>query len=70
MDIIKLKNGLKFIVLDKIVYEGNKYLYLSSYDDDMNIIFAKFNGNLIEPIDDGNLIIKLMQLVKKDAKNS
>ena len=68
MDIIALKNGLKFVVLDKISYEGNRYLYLASYDDDTNIIFAKLNDKLIEPIEDGNLIVKLLQVVEKDIK--
>lgn len=65
LDIITLKNGLKFVVLDKIVYEGEKYLYLSSYDDNINIIFARLDDKKVEPVEDGDLILKLSEIVKK-----
>ena len=64
-DIITLTNGLKFVVLDKITLEGDKYLYLSSYDDDINIIFAKFDDGKLQPVEDGDLILKLSEIVKK-----
>mgnify|MGYP003308609519 CR=1 FL=1 len=64
-DVITLKNGLKFVVLDKIAYEGEKYLYLSSYDDDINIIFARLVDNIVEPIEDGDLILKLAEIIRK-----
>lgn len=69
-EIITLKNGLKFVVLSKFVYEGEKYLYLSSYNtDDIEIIFAKaFDDNKLLPVEDGDLIIKLFEVIKKDIK--
>lgn len=68
-EIITLKNGLKFVVLSKIDYENEKYLYLCSYDNDLDIIFAKVvDGDKILPIEDENLIIELIKNANKDIK--
>ena len=67
--VITLKNGLKFVVLSKIDYEEEKYLCLSSYDDNVNIIFTRIIGNdKIVPVEDGNLIVNLLEKVKKEIK--
>lgn len=69
MEIITLKNGLKFVVLAKLELNDEKYLYLSSYDDDINIIFAKVNDDkTIEPIDDGETIVELLKLIEEKQK--
>ena len=69
MEIITLKNGLKFVVLSKLEMNNQKYLYLSSYDDDMNFIFAKVKEDkTIEPINDGETIIELLKLIDKEIK--
>lgn len=68
-DIVTLKNGLKFVVLAKISYEGEKYLCLSSYDDNVNIVFARYyDSNKLEPVEDGDLIVKLLDIAKKEIK--
>ena len=68
-EIITLTNGLKFVVLSKIVYEGEKYLYLSSYDNDIEIVFARAYGdNKLEPVEDGELIVKLLKVVEEKSK--
>ena len=72
-EVITLKNGLKFVILSKFEYEENKYLYLSSYDDcdEIQIVFAKvYDNKKIEPIEDGELIVKLMETVNYKMKNN
>lgn len=64
-EIVKLKNGLKFVVLAKLTFEGDKYLYLSSYETEkINCIFAKAkNDGSLEPVEDGELNIQLLSAV-------
>lgn len=69
MELITLKNGLKFVILAKLNFNDNKYLYLSSYDNDMNFIFAKVNDDkTIDPIDDGETIVELLKLIDDESK--
>ena len=69
-EIIELKNGLKFVVLSKLNLEGKKYLYLSSYEtEEIHFIFAEMNNDgTIIPIEDGEVVFKLMELVMKNIK--
>ena len=62
-EIITLENGLMFVVLKEIDYDGESYLYLSSYDEDVNLIFARVEDDTISPIEDGNLIVRLLNLL-------
>ena len=67
--IIKVKNGLEFVVLSKLELEGERYLYLSTFDKDMNFVFAKvIDDEYIEPITDGEIISKLLLLIDKQIK--
>ena len=69
MELITLKNGLKFVVGAKLDYNDEKYVYLSSYDDDMNFIFAKVKENKsLEPISDGETIANLLKLIDEQIK--
>ena len=69
MELITLKNGLKFVVGAKLNYNNKKYVYLSSYDDDMNCIFAEVKGNKsLEPISDGETITNLLKLIDEQIK--
>lgn len=69
MELITLKNGLKFVVGAKIDYNDEKYVYLSSYDEEMNFIFAKVNKDKsLEPISDGETIIQLLKLIDEKTK--
>ena len=69
MELITLKNGLKFVILAKLNFNDDKYLYLSSYDNDMNFIFAKVNDDkTIDPIDDGETIVELLKLIDDESK--
>lgn len=68
-EIITLKNGLKFVVVSKVTFENEKYLYLSSYEDDIKFIFARlYDNDKLEPVEDGDLILKLFEIVKKEVK--
>ena len=69
MELITLKNGLKFVVGAKLDYNDEKYVYLSSYDDEMNFIFAKVKENKsLEPISDGETIANLLKLIDEQIK--
>lgn len=67
MELITLNNGLKFVILSKLKMNNQKYLYLSSYDDNINFIFAKINEDkTVEPVDDGETIVELLKLLDKE----
>lgn len=69
MELITLKNGLKFVIVDKLDLNDEKYVYLSSYDDEMNLIFAKVNKDKsLEPISDGKTIAQLLKLIEGKTK--
>lgn len=69
MELITLKNGLKFVIGAKLDYNDEKYVYLSSYDDEMNFIFAKVKENKsLEPISDGETIANLLKLIDEQIK--
>ena len=69
MEVITLKNGLKFVILSKLELNDEKYLYLSSYDDNINFIFAKVHKDkTIEPIDDGETIVELLKIIDTQIK--
>lgn len=64
---IKLKNGLKFVVISKYVVDGETYLYLVSDTDEKNCIFARcVDDKYIEPVEDDEINEKLIELVSKD----
>lgn len=69
MELITLKNGLKFAIVDKLDLNDEKYVYLSSYDDEMNLIFAKVNKDKsLDPISDGKTIAQLLKLIEEKTK--
>lgn len=73
-DIITLNDKRKYLVLSKVIYENEVYLYLSSIDNDHILrvcMEKKMNNediNLI-PIVDEKLIIKLKNYFKKDIRD-
>ena len=65
---IRLENGQRLVVLDKIIHKGERYLFLSDYDD-LEMIFAKMTSeDSIERIKDEELIFELMQCVASNIK--
>jgi hypothetical protein len=67
--VIKLKNGLSFVVVKKYVLEGEKYLYLASATDNPECIFAKcVDDKTIEPVQDQETLNKLVHLVVEELK--
>ena len=68
MEIVKLKNGLRFVVLSKLELDGEKYMYLTSYDEDANYIFVRVDGKKLEPIVDGEIISRLANLIVEKYK--
>ena len=68
--IIRLKNGLSFIIIKKYVLDGEKYLYLVSDTDTPEFIFARYiDEKIIEPVQDKETFEKLMMLVVKELED-
>ena len=69
-EIIKLTNGLKFIVLSKIKYNNEKYLFVSSITEKLQFLFLKQldNDGNVSPVEDEELISILSKLVEKNIK--
>lgn len=61
---LQLTNGLKFLVLDQIEHEGERYFFLASVTEDVEYVFARLlKDNGLEPITDGDLVLELTQKV-------
>ena len=71
-NIIELDNGLKFIILSRIKFENNKYLFVASVTEEMKFLFLQQiddNGG-VAPVEDGELVIKLSKEVVKQFQNN
>lgn len=73
-DIITLNDKRKYLVLSKVIYENEVYLYLSSIDNDhiLRVCMEKKMNNediSLIPIVDEKLIIKLKNYFKKDIRD-
>ena len=69
-NIIELDNGLKFVILNKVKFENEKYLFVASVTEDVKFLFLKQldeNGG-VSPVEDGELIIKLSKEVVENMK--
>ena len=61
---IVLENGLEFVIITDLVLDNQKYLFLSTNEEDMKFIFARVEkDNTITPIEDGETIVKLHDMV-------
>ena len=69
-EIIKLENGLKFVVLSKVNYNEEKYLFVSSVTEELQFLFLKQldNDGNVSPVEDEELISILSRLVEKNIK--
>ena len=68
---LQLDNGLKFVVLDRIQLDGQGYLFLASVTEEVQYIFARtVDPDGIEPVVDGELLLKLTTLVSKKILNN
>ena len=69
-NIIELDNGLKFVILNKIKYEDDKYLFVASVTEDMKFLFLKQLDDMgnVEPVTDGNLIITLTHITQEQME--
>jgi hypothetical protein len=69
-EIIKLTNGLKFVVLSKVKYNNEKYLFVSSVTEELQFLFLKQidDKGTITPVEDGELIVTLSKLVETEIK--
>ena len=61
---LKLTNGLKFLVLEKVEFEGERYFWLASVTEDVQYVFARLlDNNGLEPVTDGDLLLNLTNMV-------
>lgn len=61
VSVIKLDNGLEFIVLAQLELDSEKYCYLSSKNEELKFISARWHKNgYLEPVEDGDIISKLI----------
>ena len=69
-NIIELDNGLKFVILNKIKYEEDKYLFVASVTEDIKFLFLKQLDSMgnVEPVIDGNLIITLTHITQEQME--
>ena len=66
--VITLENGLEFLILTTIKLNNETYLYLSSLDEDLNLIFVKLNDEYIEVVEDGETLGILLNEVGKQVR--
>lgn len=67
-DLVTLNNDRKYLVLSKVEYKGENYLYLTSSDEPYEIMIVKEKIKL-EIITDEELIKNLSILFYKDIKD-
>ena len=67
-DLVTLSNDRKYLVLSKVEYEGENYLYLTSSDEPYEIMIVR-EKNKLEIITDEELIKNLSILFYKDIKD-
>lgn len=67
-DELTLSDDKEYIVISKIIYEGNTYLYLTEKNNVKNIIFGNLQNDEIVEIEDKGLIKKLLPLFIKESK--
>ena len=67
---LKLTNGLKFMVLDQIEHDKERYFFLASVTEDVQYVFARLlDDNGLEPVTDGDLVLELTSKVSEKVFN-
>lgn len=73
-DIITLKNNNKFVILEKIEYEGISYLYVDKVKNDESDTLGEYQilrvceNNIIQKETDTDILIKILPLFKRNIK--
>ena len=65
---ITLSNNIKYLVLSKVNYQNNNYLYLTSMEDDPKVLICKEEDNKVVIVTDKDIIKNLILLFDKDIK--
>lgn len=65
---ITLSNDIKYLVLSKVNYQNNNYLYLTSMEDDPKVLICKEEDNKVVIVTDEDIIKNLILLFDKDIK--
>lgn len=68
-DILELSDNIKYLVVSKVIYEEDIYLYLVDIVDNSNINFLKFEDNELVGIEN-DILDKLLKLFVIDLKKS
>lgn len=70
---ITLNDDKQYVVISKIIYENNTYLYIIDINDNSNIkfCFEKIENQIIklEEVEDKEIIQKLIPLFANDTKD-
>ena len=67
--IIKLDNGLEFVVIAKLTLKGENYLYLSTKGEEKTFIFAKLcSGQNLDPVEDDQTVLELLSELGKQIE--
>ena len=57
------------MVLSRIAHKGERYLLLSGYED-FEVVFVRIESeDVVEPLEDGALLLELVEKVRKDIEN-
>lgn len=68
-DLVTLENNRKYLVLSKVEYKDEFYLYLTSTNEPYEIVICKIIDDELEVITNEDLINKLSVLFYKDIAN-
>ena len=69
MRYVELDDGMKFLVLTELDYEKNHYLYVASVTEDVKYFFLwQKDADTIEFVEDGRLILDMLNIVVEDLK--
>jgi len=71
-DIIILSDNNNYVVVSKIVYQGNTYYYLIDKDNNENLKFCieKPENNSLLEVNDSNLIQQLLPMFLEASSNA
>ena len=59
-EVLLLDDNKQYVVVDKIDFESNNYIYLISLENPQDYIFGKIDGPKIEVVDNQELLGKLV----------
>jgi len=62
-DIVKLSDGIEYLVVSKVNYQGGIYLYLINVADNTNVKFIELYDKEVIEVSDNSLLDELIKLI-------